>query len=151
MLNLYDLTKGTYRVSRAVSYPDHPDSLVLFDVEVRAEKSKWATSIYVNGVYDGPTDVVAAQRYQLEWRIDDRKLLESGAAELLLSSGARLRQSWTSIITPVTRSAKLPTVFGSFPREGELANLLISPFKVAKRTLRYEWAGTIRNASDKAR
>jgi hypothetical protein len=151
VLNLYDLTKGTYRVFRAVSYPDYPDSLVLFDVEVRAEKSEWATSIYVNGAYDGPTDVVATQDYQLEWRIDDRKLLESGAAELLLSSGARVRQSWSSIITPVTRSAKQPAVFRKFPREGELANLSISPFKVAKRTLRYEWEGTVKKASENAR
>jgi hypothetical protein len=148
VLNLYDLTKGAYRVFRAVTYPDHPQSLVLFDTEVRAEKSEWATSIVVNGVYDGPIDVAATHDYQLEWRIDDRKLLESGVAELLLSSGVRLRQFWSSIITPVTRSARQPAVFRKFPREGERANLSISPFKVTKRTLRYEWEGTVRKASE---
>jgi hypothetical protein len=133
-----------------VSYPDHPDSLLLFDVEVEGNGSEWATTIYVSGAYDGPTDVIASKDYRSRWTVDDRKLLESGSVELELSSGEHLRQRWSSIITPVTGADKPPAVFERFPSEGELVDVSISPFDVDTSAMRYEWEGTVRKAGEKA-
>jgi hypothetical protein len=148
VFNLYDLTNGNYRVLRVVSYPDYPESLILFDVEVQAVESEWATTIYLNGTYNGPTDVVANKDYQVRWMIDDRKVLESGTVELELSSGKHLRQSWSSIITPVTDADERPAVFGRFPAGGELVNVSISPFEVDKNAMGYKWEGTVGQLED---
>lgn len=143
MFNLYDLTNGNYRVFRAVSYPDYPESVILFDAEVEADESEWATRIYLNGTYGGPTDVVAARDYEIRWTIDDRKLLESGTVELELASGGRLAQSWSSIIAPVMDSDERPAVFDQFPSEGEVGNVSISPFEVDGTAMSYEWEGAL--------
>jgi hypothetical protein len=145
VFNLYDLTGGNYRVFRAVSYPEFPDSLILFEVDVVATGEKeWTTQIYLSGTYSGPTDVVATESYQLDWRIDDRRLLESGSATLALSSGERIRQHWTSIITPTADSDRTPAIFERFPLEGQLVSASISPFEVDGRSMGYEWQGTVR-------
>jgi hypothetical protein len=145
VFNLYDLTSGNYRVFRAVSYPEFPDSLILFDVEVVASgKSEWATQIYLNGTYSGPTDIVATESYQLDWRLDDRRLLESGSADLALSSGKHIRQHWTSIITPAADIDRAVANVERFPQEGELVSASISPFEVDGMSMGYEWEGTVR-------
>ncbi len=149
MSNLYDLTKGNYRVLRAISYPEYPESLIVLDVEVEAaSKSKWVTDIRINGTYDGPTDIVACQDYQIKWIIDGKgdgkKLLESGTAILGLSSGKLVRQVWSSIITPKKRSGKFPPAFDKFPSDGELIKASISPFKIDGDGMSYEWEGTVK-------
>lgn len=131
-----------------MSYPDYPKSLILFDVEVQADESEWATTIYLNGSYDGPTDVVASKNYRVGWTVDGRKVLESGTVELELSSGDHLRQGWSSIITPVTGSDELPAGFERFPSQGEQIDVSISPFAVDGQAMGYEWEGTVRKHSD---
>jgi hypothetical protein len=138
-------------VFRAVSYPDHPDALVLFDVAVEARGSAWATTIYLSGMYDGPTDVVANKGYEVGWMVDRRRLLESGSAELELSSGELLRQRWTSIITPMTKSGRTPAVFKRFPSEGELVEVSVSPFEVRGQSMTYRWEGTVKKQPKRAR
>jgi hypothetical protein len=142
--NLYDLTLGNYRVFRAVSYPDHPESLILFDVQVIAtSESDWTTEITINGTYTGPTDIVASEDYQLTWVADGGKLLESGGSSLARSSGERLRQVWSSIITPgegtTESSPRLALAAG-----GQVIDATISPFKIDGGRMTYEWEGTVR-------
>jgi hypothetical protein len=138
-------------VFRAVSYPDHPDDQVLFEVAVEAHGSEWATTIYVNGKYNGPTDVVASKDYQVGWTIDGRRLLELGSVELELSSGEFLRQRWSSIITPTTKSARAPAVFKRFPPHGELVEVSIAPFEVHGDSMTYQWEGTVKTQPKKTR
>lgn len=151
MFNLYDLTRGNYRVFRAVSYPDHPEDQVLFEVAVEARGSEWATTIYVSGTYNGPTDVVANKDYKVGWMIDGRRLLESGSVELELSSGELLRQRWSSIITPVSGSGRPPAVFKRFPSDGELVEVSISPFEVRGESMTYRWEGTVKKQPKRTR
>jgi hypothetical protein len=140
VFNLYDVTRGNYRVFRAVSYPDHPEDQVLFEVAVE----DWVTTIYVNGTYNGPTDVVANHDYEVGWMTDGRRLLESGGAALELSSGERLQQRWSSIIAPVTKSGRPPAVLKRFPSDGELVEVTVSPFDVKGDSMTYEWEGTVK-------
>jgi hypothetical protein len=132
-------------VFRAVSYPDHPEDQVLFEVTVEARGSEWVTAIYVNGTYNGATDVIANHDYEVGWWVTDgRRLLESGSAALELSSGELLRQRWSSIIAPVTKSGRTPAVFKRFPSDGELVEVSISPFDVQGDAMTYEWEGTVK-------
>jgi hypothetical protein len=149
-MNLYDLTMGNYRVFRAVSYPDHPDSLIVFDVRVVAgSDSEWITEIAVTGRYTGPTDIVASDDYQLTWIAEGAKLLESGAASLARSSGERLRQIWSSIITPGEGGKENSPRFETFPAGGQVVNATISPFRIDGRRMSYEWEGTVAKQSEK--
>jgi len=142
------MTSGTYRVFRAVTYPRYPDSLILFDAEVHADASVWSTTIYVNGTYDGPADVVGCKDYRIGWMADDHKLRESGAVDLELSSGERLHQRWSSIITPSAYSDDALEILARFPSEGEVVHVSISPFEVDERSLRYKWDGTVRKTAE---
>ncbi|MBJ7599117.1 hypothetical protein [Candidatus Nephthysia bennettiae] len=143
--NLYDLTRGNYRVFRAVSYPDHPESLILFDVRVEAStESEWATEITISGTYTGPTDIVATEHYRLTWVAEGGKLLESGASSLARSSGERVRQVWSSIISPgETGKERLPDL-RALAAGGQVVNATISPFKIDGARMSYEWEGTVR-------
>jgi hypothetical protein len=143
-MNLYDLTLGNYRVFRAVSYPDHPESLVVFDVRVVARgNSEWITEIAINGRYTGPTDIVASDDYRLTWVAEGAKLLESGAASLARSSGEHVRQIWSSIITPGEGAEESSPRFKTFPAVGQVINATISPFKIVGQRMSYEWEGTV--------
>jgi hypothetical protein len=143
--NLYDLTLGNYRVLRAVSYPDHPESLILFDVQVVARtESEWATEITVNGTYTGPTDIVASDDYRLTWLADGGKLLESGVSTLNCASGERLRQVWSSIITPAERAKESSPGLKALATGGQVVNATISPFRMDGDRMSYEWEGTVR-------
>jgi hypothetical protein len=117
---------------------------VLFEVAVEARGSEWPTTMYVNGTYTGPTDIIACKNYQLGWVVDGDRLLESGSVELELSSGEFLRQQWSSIITPVTKSGRPPAALKRFPPEGQLIDVSISPFEVRGESMEYEWAGTVK-------
>ena len=129
---------------RAVSYPDFPDSLLAFDVQVTAtDHAAWETTIVVHGAYNGPTNAVAANDYQLTWLVDGSKLLESGAATLELSSGARIRQRWTSIISPDDLSGDIARGIVAFPSQGEAIAATISPFKIDGSRMSYDWEGTV--------
>ena len=140
-MNLYDLTLGNYRVSRAVSWPDHPGSLVIFDVRVEAKGgAEWITEITVSGHYDGPTDIVASEDYQLTWAVDGTRLLESGSASLASASGARVRQIWSSVITPEKGTSRR---LAQFPSCGEVVEAKISPFRIDGNRMSYEWEGTV--------
>jgi hypothetical protein len=141
---LYDLTKGNYRVLRALSYPEYPESLIVIDVQVTAVRTEWTTEICIHGTYNGPTDVVSCKDYQIKWNLHGKKLLESGTAVLELASGKPLHQVWTSIISPKVRSGRLPASLCNFPEEGELINASISRFKIAGNGMSYEWKGTVR-------
>jgi hypothetical protein len=142
--NLYDLTLGNYRVVRAVSYPDHPESLLVFDVRVVASgESEWATEIAINGRYTGPTDIVASDDYRLTWVADGAKLLESGASSLARPGGESLRQIWSSIITPGEGAKEGSSRIKRFAPGGQVVNATISPFKIDGHRMSYEWEGTV--------
>jgi hypothetical protein len=141
-MNLYDLTQGNYRVLRAVSYPDHPGSLIVFEVRVEAKGgSEWITEITISGTYDGPRDIVASDDYQLTWVVDGAKVLEAGSASLSCASGAPMRQIWASIITPEHEAAPR---LAKFPSRGEVVEAKISPFKIDGNRMSYEWEGTVK-------
>jgi hypothetical protein len=147
-MNLYDLTRGNYRVVRAVSYPDFPESLILFDVRVAvAAESEWVTDVFINGMYNGPTDIIASNNYKLTWVADGPKLLEMGSASLELSSGKHMRQVWSSIITPEQGSDGARRL-AKFPSVGEVITAKISPFKLDGNSMSYDWEGTVRKGAD---
>lgn len=138
MVNLYDLTKGNYRLQRTISYPDFPDSQIVTNAQVKAGRNaEWDANITVNGKYNGPTDVVSAKDYQLIWTSDGKQILESGNTTLELKSGGTLRQVWSSTITPEQGIEK-------FPPAGELINISISPFQIDGNRMSYEWEGTVK-------
>lgn len=141
MVNLYDLTKGNYRLSRTISYPDFPESKIVTDAQVKAVRnSEWDTNITVNGTYNGPTDVIAAKDYQLIWTTNGKSIIESGSATLELSSGKSVRQVWSSTITPEQG-------FEKFPPGGELITISISPFQIDGNRMSYKWEGTVKAQS----
>jgi hypothetical protein len=143
---LYDLTKGNYRVFRAITYPEFPASLIVLDVQVKVDRnSEWATSICINGTYDGPTDIISCKNYQIKWTVESTKLLESGVAILEVASGKPLRQIWSSIITPEKQFGK--RAFDRFPAEGELISASISPFQIDGNRMSYDWEGTVQRQS----
>lgn len=138
MVNLYDITKGNYRVVRTVTYPEFPDSRVVFNVRVRAAgESEWVTDIAVNGRYDGPADVVSAKDYELTWTADGKQILETGAATLETASGRSVRQVWSSTFTPEAG-------FDRFPPNGETLSVSISPFQIEGNSMTYRWEGTVK-------
>lgn len=138
------MTLGSYRVFRAISYPDHPGSLVLFDAQVTASSdSEWATEIAVHGNYTGPTDINTSDDYRLTWVSDGTKLLETGSASLGCSSGERVQQIWSSIITPTPDSQKSPANLETFSAGGQVINATISPFQIDGDRMNYEWQGTV--------
>lgn len=144
-MNLYDLTKGNYRVVRTVTYPEFPKSKIIFETDVKAAgDSEWATTIHVDGTYNGPSDIVAIKDYQLIWTTDGKNILESGTAKLELASGKFIRQVWSSTITPEQG-------IQNFPKAGELVNVSVSPFKVDGNKMSYEWEGTVTKQSEKTR
>ena len=127
MVNLFDLTKGNYRLLRTISYPDFPESKIVTDAQVKAVRnSEWDTKITVNGTYNGPTDV--------------KNIIESGSATLELSSGKSVRQVWASTITPEQD-------FEKFPPGGELITISISPFQIDGNRMSYKWEGTVKAQS----
>lgn len=138
------MTLGNYRVFRAISYPDHPDSLVLFDAQVVARSdSEWTTEIAIHGNYTGPTDISKVDDYRLTWASESTKLLESGSALLGCSSGKSLRQVWSSIITPMSEPQESLARLQAFPAGGQIINATISPFKIDGHRMEYEWEGTV--------
>ena len=143
-MNLFDLTEGNYRVLRAVSYPEFPDSQIIFDAQVEASNdTEWVTQINVFGTYTGPTDVVANHDYQVSWSCDGSRLRESGSAVLELSSGKQIRQTWTSFIVPGTKSGETPPAFSRFPACGETITAQVTPFTVSGNSMSYDWVGTV--------
>lgn len=123
---------------RTVTYPEFPNSNIVFDAEVRAVKeSEWSTSIRVDGSYDGPTDVVGVTDYELTWHSDGKTLFEEGKAKLILASGATVQSEWRSEIVPTQND------LSKFPREGERVRVSYSDFELEGDTLRYEWEGTV--------
>jgi hypothetical protein len=140
-VNLFDLTKGNYRLLRTISYPDFPESKIVTDAQVKAVRnSEWDTKITVNGTYNGPTDVIAAKDYQLIWTTNGKNIIESGSATLELSSGKSVRQVWASTITPEQD-------FEKFPPGGELITISISPFQIDGNRMSYKWEGTVKAQS----
>jgi hypothetical protein len=136
--NLYDLTKGNYRMVRTISYPDFPGSKIETNARVKAAKnSEWDTNITINGTYNGPTDIVSAKDYQLIWTADGKNILESGSATLESKSGAAVRQVWTSTITPEHG-------FEKFPQAGEVIIISVSPFQIDGNGMSYKWEGTVK-------
>ncbi len=139
MFTLRELTGGNYRVHRKLSYPEFPNSEVVFDTEVTALRdSEWSTKITISGTYDGPTDVVSVRDYQLEWTTDGKTLFEKGSATLVLSSGRSIRSIWSSSIVPDKPR------FERFPSGGETVNVTFSPFKIDGNQMSYEWHGAVR-------
>lgn len=140
-MNLYDVTKGNYRVQRTILYPEFPESKIVTDAQVKAVSgSEWDTKITINGTYNGPADVVAVKDYQLAWTSDGKNIIESGSATLELKSGGTLRQVWTSTITPDRGLEK-------FPQTGEQINITISPFQIDEKGMSYKWEGTVKARS----
>lgn len=138
VVNLYDLTKGNYRILRTISYPDFPESKIVTDAQVKAARnSEWDTNITINGTYNGPIDIVSTKDYQLIWTTDGKNILESGSATLELKSGGSVRQVWTSTITPEHS-------FDKFPQAGELITISISPFQIDGNSMSYKWEGTVK-------
>ena len=138
MFNLYDLTKGNYRILRTISYPDFPESKMVTDAQVRATRdSEWDTKITINGTYKGPTDIVSAKDYQLIWTTDGKNILESGSVTLESLSRGSVRQVWSSTITPEQG-------FDKFPPAGELITISITPFQINGNSMSYKWEGTVK-------
>ena len=145
MQNLFDITRGNYRVLRSISYPNYLKSHVILDVKVRAVSgSEWLTDIYVKGTYDGPNNIVANEDYQILWTADGGRLLETGSVTMLLSSGESIRQVWSSIITPENRPDHVSAVFKKFPRSGQVVTASVSPFKFNKNGMSYTWDGFVK-------
>ena len=114
-------------MSRALSYPDYPESLLAFDALVVAESGEeWTTEIGLQGTYTGPTDIVACDDYALTWRADDARVFESGSALLRCASGTRVRQRWASVITPTGAQERGPALCGTSRRRGQAIRLTIS-------------------------
>ncbi len=140
-MDLYDLTKGNYRIARTITYPDFPESKIVTDAQVKAAKdTEWNANIAINGKYDGPTDAVSVKDYQFRWTAAGKNILESGSATLELASGGSVCQIWSSTITPECG-------FEKFPPGGELITLNISPFQVDGNKMSYTWEGTVKAAS----
>jgi hypothetical protein len=173
-LNLFDLTGGNYRLQRTILYPEFPESQIMTDAQVTVvsdsdeviesthrkhrKASEWEMNLTVNGTYNGPTDVVSEEDYQLIWIARDeneveidrgedehheggrmrQKVLEFGTSLLRLASGGSVRQVWFSTITPEGG-------FEGFPQTGELLNISISPFKIKGNEMSYEWQGTVKS------
>src|SRR4051794_20659852 len=115
-------------MSRALSYPDYPESLLAFDALVVAGSGEeWTTEIGLQGTYTGPTDIVACDDYALTWRANDARVFESGSALLRCASGTRVRQRWASVITP---TGAQESSLRDFPARGQAIRLTISPFEV---------------------
>ena len=94
---MYELTGGNYQVHRTVSYPEFPDSQLVFETEVKAVgKTEWSTKIAVSGTYNGPTDIASIRDYQLDWTTDGQSLSEKGSATLMTLTGKSVRSNWTS-------------------------------------------------------
>jgi hypothetical protein len=139
VVSLYEITDGNYRVHRTISYPEYPNSQVVFDTEVTAVRnSEWSTKISVSGKYDGPTDVVSVEDYRLEWTTDGKTLSEKGSATLVPSSGRSFHSVWMSSIVPEKPH------FERFSREGETVNVTFSPFKIDGNKMSYSWHGTVK-------
>lgn len=138
-MNLYDVTGGNYGIRRSITYPDFPASKIETDAKVTATtRTEWDTNITISGTYDGPTDVVSAQDYQLTWTSDGKSILETGSATLGLRSGGSVRQVWTSTITPRNGLQK-------FPQSGESISIAVSPFQITGDSMSYSWSGTVRS------
>jgi hypothetical protein len=141
VVTLYEMTGGNYRVHRTLSYPEFPNSQIVFDTEVTAlRNAEWATKITISGNYDGPTDVVSVRDYHLEWSTDGKTLSEKGFATLVPSSGRSFRSVWISSIVPDKPR------FERFPTGGETVNVTFSPFKIEGDKMSYSWKGTVRAA-----
>lgn len=148
MLNLFDITRGNYRVVRSISYPELPRSRVILDVKVKAVSgAECVTDIYVTGTYDGPNNIVANEDYEIAWSADGSRLLEAGSVTLLLSSGKSVGQVWSSIITPEDRADRVSAIFKKFPRNGQVVTASVSPFKINKNGMSYTWDGMVRRNS----
>jgi hypothetical protein len=138
VVTLYELTGGNYRIHRTLSYPEFPDSQIVFDTEVTALRdTEWTTKISVSGKYDGPTDVVSVKDYRLEWSTDGKTLFEKGSATLVTSSGRSFGSVWTSSIVPDKPR------FEMFSRGGETVNITFSPFRIDGNKMSYSWQGTV--------
>ncbi|GAB4570399.1 MAG: hypothetical protein Tsb0020_25130 [Haliangiales bacterium] len=138
MFNLFDLTGGNYKVLRTVKYPKFGRSQLDFDAEVRAvNEDEWSTVIRIEGRYDGPTDVVGVEGYEVVWTSDGETLFEDGKAKLILSSGKSVETEWQSRITPTGQA--LPEL----PEGGELVRVSYSGFEIEDNIMRYEWEGTV--------
>jgi hypothetical protein len=105
--------------------------------------SEWDTDIAIHGTYTGPTDINASDEYRLTWVSDKTRLLESGSASLGCSSGERLRQIWSSIITPTQDPLESLARLRAFPAGGQVINTTISPFRIDGHRMDYEWRGTV--------
>lgn len=150
-MNLFDITRGNYRVSRSLRYPQFPKSHVMLDVRVRASSStKWVTEIYIKGDYNGPNDIVANKDYEIEWAADNGRLLETGSVTLMLASGRSIRQEWSSIITPENKPKAVSAVFKKFPRNGQIVTASVSPFTFSKNGMSYTWEGMVKRRRRKA-
>lgn len=142
MLNLYDLTRGNYRVHRTISFPEYPESQLVMEADVTAASdTEWVTNMTINGTYNGPTDFVSIKDYQLIWTTEGEKLAESGSAALETSSGQSVRSVWSSEITPEKG-------FDKFPEAGELVSVSISPFQIEGNSMSYEWEGTVKERGE---
>lgn len=140
-MNLYDLTKGNYSVQRTVSYSEFPKSSLVFDTRVRSTgKAEWATTIKISGSYDGPTDVIGVEDYQIAWSTDSKTIREEGSATLKVSSGADVHTTWVSSITPDEPH------FAGFPSGGEAIKVAYSAFKIDGKSMSYDWSGTVEPA-----
>ena len=99
-----------------MGYPEHPESLIVLNVQVRAiSSSEWVTNISINGTYNGPTDIVLCKDYQLKWIVNGHSVLELGTSLLEDSSGKSVRQVWSSMITPRKTAGKFPPALNRFP------------------------------------
>jgi hypothetical protein len=141
-MNLFDLSQGTYTITRTISYPEHPQSKFTTRAEVKANsETEWNTNVSINGSYDGPSDVTSVRDYQANWTTDGKDIRESGSATLVLKSGGSLRQVWESTITFAQEGLR------RFPRAGERIEVTVSPFQIDGNKMSYTWEGTVRTQS----
>ena len=71
------------------------------------------------------------------------RILESGTALLRCASGTRVRQRWSSVITPTGAQEDAVSPLSEFPARGQLIQLTVSPFRVEDNRMSYEWEGTV--------
>jgi hypothetical protein len=129
-------------VERTISFPDYPNSSIIFETDVRATtQAVWETDLRISGSYDGPTDVVSVRAYELTWTIENGTLIESGTATLVLSSGESLRSTWSSRITSEGQD------FRGVPEAGETVRVTVSPFRIDADSMSYDWEGSVAAAN----
>lgn len=92
--NLWDLTGGSYAIERTFQWIGLPGSFITASatVEFDEQTQTVSSSMQLNGVYDGPTDLVAIDSYSVLWLPSsaEGEMFEAGTAVARRANGEQL-------------------------------------------------------------